>query len=323
MSWGLEMRRKESLSWASSKLRAAFWFVVAAQFAGAQPSIEPRREIPSLAAFSAGTDLVLVPVAVIDRKGASITGLTRDNFTVWDDKTPQPIVSFHSQDAPCSVGIVLDTSGSMKELLRAAKDVVGAFLKASNPADEFFLLTVSSRPQIQTGITDDPKLLQAAVRSTVAGGNTALFDTVYLALDHLRKTSNHQRALLVISDGIDNHSRYTAAELMSAAAESDAQIYTIAINERPVNKKPVELADQQRGSLFMSRLAERTGGLNFSIADASQAQQAAAEAGVALRNQYVVGFKPAEDASGKLHSIKVRVNLRDVIIRSRNGYRAP
>ncbi len=198
-----------------------------------------------------------------------------------------------------------------------------AFLKASNPEDEFFLLTVSSKPQIQTGITDDPKVLKAAVRSVTAGGNTALFDSVYLALDHLRQAGHPQRALLVISDGIDNHSRYTAAELMSSAVESDTQIYTIAINEPPGNKKPVQLVDRQRGSLFMSRLAERTGGLSFSIANASEAQQAAGKAGVALRNQYLVGFKPAEDASGTLHTIKVRVNLADVTVRSRNGYRLP
>jgi hypothetical protein len=141
--------------------------VALASFANAQPTIEPRREIASLPSFSAGTDLVLAPVTVVDRKGASITSLTRDNFTVWADKTPQPIISFHTQDVPCSVGIVLDISGSMKGLLRIAKEVVSTFVKASNPEDEFFLLTVSSRPQIQTGITDDPKLLEAAVRSVV------------------------------------------------------------------------------------------------------------------------------------------------------------
>jgi VWFA-related protein len=240
---------------------------------------------------------------------------------VWDDKTPQPIVSFNSQDAPCSVGIVLDTSGSMKQLLRAAKDVVRAFLEASNPEDEFFLLTVSSEPHIQTGITDDPQVLETALRSAVAGGNTALVDTVYLALDHLRHAKYPQRALLVISDGIDNHSRYTAPELMNVAAEADAQIYTISVNQAPLNKKPVEMVEEHRGSLFMDRLAERTGGLNFSITDATQAPHAATEAGIALRNQYVIGFKPGEADSGKLHAIKVRVNKKDAFVHSRTTYR--
>jgi len=219
------------------------------------------------ATFSADTHLVLVPVNVVDRKGATITGLTKDNFTVCDDQALQPIVSFQPQDAPCSVGIVLDTSGSMKALLRAAKEVVGAFLKASNPEDDFFLLTVSSKPQIRTGITDDPEVLEAAVRSAPAGGNTALIDSVFLALDHLRSSRLPQRALLVISDGMDNHSRYTAAELMRTAVEVDAQIYTITVNAPPVNKMPVELAEQHNGILFMERMAERTGGLNFYIRD--------------------------------------------------------
>jgi hypothetical protein len=89
-----------------------------------------------------------------------------------------------------------------------------------------------------------------------------------------------------------------------------------------MNREPVEMADQQRGGMFMDRLAERTGALTFSIADASQAQQAAADAGVALRNQYVLGFKPPEGADGKLHAIKVRVSVRDATVRSRNGYRS-
>lgn len=291
------------------------------QDAVSQPfAAERMRENRGLPIFSASAHLVLVPVSVVDRNGVSVTGLSRDNFTLWDDKTPQPIVSFSSQDAPCSVGLVLDTSGSMKPVLRVAEDVLGAFLGVSNPEDEFFLLTVSSRPQIQTGIINDPEILRAAVRSSVAGGSTALIDTIYLALNQLRHAEHSQRALLVVSDGIDNHSRYTVGELMNAAVEADAQIYTISLNDQPANKKPVELAEARHGALFMSELAERTGGLNFSIVDASQAPKAAAGAGLALRNQYVLGFKPGETISGKQHSIKVRVNLENATVHSRTRY---
>jgi Ca-activated chloride channel family protein len=292
--------------------------------AGAQPlATEQIRNTGNRGAtFSTQTHLVLVPVAVTDRKGTSVVGLSKDDFTVWDDKALQQIVSFTAQDAPCSVGIVLDTSGSMKDLLRAAKEVVGAFLKASNPADEFFLLTVSSQPQIQTGITDDPDTLEAALRPLGAGGNTALYDTTYLALNHLRRAKYPQRALLVISDGMDNRSRYTAGELMGAAVEADAQIYTISVSPPPINKKPVEQVSEQRGSLFMAHLADRTGGINFSITSPSEAPRAATEVGLALRNQYVLGFKPPEIGSGKPHSIKVRVDVQNATAHSRNLYHA-
>ncbi len=130
--------RKESFSDAhNARLPLCFGFsaciLVLPQFAAAQPSIEPRREVARAAAFSAATDLVLLPVAVIDRKGATITGLTKDNFSIWEGKTPQPIASFNTQDVPCAVGIVFDTSGSMKELLRAAKDAVAGISEGFQP----------------------------------------------------------------------------------------------------------------------------------------------------------------------------------------------
>jgi Ca-activated chloride channel family protein len=318
------MGRKQSVPGTLSIRRSLICLGIVSTVAAAQAvSLEPKQGVRSLAIFSSNTHLVLVPVSVVDRRGVSVTGLTKENFTVLDDKTPQPIVSFNAQDAPCSVGIVLDTSGSMKPLIRAAEDVVSSFLRTSNPDDEFFLVTVSSRPEIKTGITDDPDALKAAVRSSVAGGSTALIDSVYLALNQLRHGQHTQRALLVVSDGIDNHSRYTASELMNAAIEADAQIYTISIDDAPANKKPVEMAESRHGALFMSEMAERTGGLNFTIANASQAPQAAGQAGLALRNQYVLGYRPADVDSGKLHSIKVRVDVQNATVHSRTRYSAP
>src|SRR5215471_11308446 len=139
----------------------------------AQPLSKPaRREDSSRSTFRTGAQLVLIPVNVRDRRGANLSGLTQENFSVWEGKTSQPIVSFGSQDAPSSVGIVLDTSGSMRWPLTAAKEVVTAFLKEANADDEFFLVTVSSQPEIQTTLTDRPEIVEAALRSAKARGNT-------------------------------------------------------------------------------------------------------------------------------------------------------
>jgi Ca-activated chloride channel family protein len=281
------------------------------------------KEPPSRSTFSTGAQLVLIPVSVRDRHGASLTGLSKENFSVWEGKTSQPIISFSSQDVPSSVGIILDTSGSMRWPLRAAKEVVTAFLNEANAEDEFFLMTVSSEPQIQTGITDRPEIVETALRSAKAGGNTALVDTIYLALHHLRSATHARRAILVVSDGVDNHSRYTVSELMNVAAEADVQIFTVSVNEAIVGKKPVEVLADRQGLSFMSTLAERTGGLNFEAPDLAHAARAAFEAGSALRNQYVLGIQPETGDSGKWHSLKVRVNLPNTSVSARNGYRSP
>jgi Ca-activated chloride channel family protein len=297
--------------------------VIVACVSAQQISVQAKREVATRSVFSAGSQLVLIPVTVTDRYGASITGLTQDKFSVWEGKTAQPIVSFGAQDAPCTVGIVLDTSGSMRSPLRVAKEVITAFLRESNAEDEFFMLTVGSHPQIQSGLTDNPELIETALRSAKAGGSTALIDTIYLALDHLKSARHPHRALLVVSDGADNHSRYTAQELFNVASEADAQIYTISVNEPLVNKKPVAAIEDKHGIAFMTTLAERTGGLNFEAPDPSQAARAAADAGVALRNQYVLGVKPEIADSGKWHRIKVRVSIPNAAISARNGYRSP
>jgi Ca-activated chloride channel family protein len=278
---------------------------------------------PSRTTFTTGAQLVLIPVSVRDRQGAALTGLAQENFSVWEGKTLQPILSFSSQDVPASVGIVLDTSGSMRWPLRAAKEVVTAFLNEANAEDEFFLMTVSSEPEIQTGITDRPEIVETALRSAKAGGNTALVDTIYLALHHLRSARHARRALLVVSDGADNHSRYTVPEMMNVAAEADVQIFTVSVNEAIVNKRPVETLADRKGLALMCMLAERTGGLNFEAPDLAHAARAAYEAGSALRNQYVIGIQPEAGDSGKWHSLKVRVNLPNAAVSARNGYRSP
>ena len=178
----------------------------------------------------------------------------------------------------------------MQATLGTAKQAVSEFLKDSNAKDEFFLATVSSNPELHSGLTHDADALLSSIQFASAYGDTALIDTVYLALNRIRLAQNALRALLVISDEMDNHSRYSKNELMRAALEADTQIYTIALDRSSPNQKPIQKAEASLGLLLMSDLAEKMGGLNFVIRNASDVVQAAAKAGVAIRNQYVIGF---------------------------------
>lgn len=271
--------------------------------------------------FRTDSGMILVPVSVTDRNGKTLAGLPREAFTVYDDQAPQPIVSFSGEDSPASVGLVLDISGSMANELQDFKNVVHEFLAVANPEDEMFLSTVSTRPSGASSFTADFGTVEESVRSTRAGGGTALIDTIYLALTHMRAASRSRRALVVMSDGMDNSSRYSKAELMSAAVESDTQIYSIIIDNAPLNKKPMELTEEHRGWMLLGDLSEKTGGLDFRVRSLSAAKDAARKAGEAIRNQYVIGYRtPDGTPSGKWHRIRVKADIPHASIYARSGY---
>src|SRR3954452_6173295 len=159
-------------------------------------------------------NLVLVPVTVTDRKGAVINGLDRSRFQLFEEGVPQAIASFSSEELPASIGLVLDVSGSMRQKLGTAQSLVRALFAGADERDESFLLTCADRPEPQTDL--------GRVQSTRAGGWTALIDSVYQMVDRMRPARHTRQALIVLSDGIDNQSRYTKSELISRAVESDA-----------------------------------------------------------------------------------------------------
>jgi Ca-activated chloride channel family protein len=271
----------------------------------------------------ADVNLVLVPAVVTDRKGAVVSGLTRDSFTVLEDRVAQPIVSLSSQEAPCSIGIVLDLSGSMRTKLRAATDAVRLFLETANPDDEIFLLTVGSLPHTLSDFTADFATLQNSIVAARADGNTALIDTIFMGLNRLRSARRGRRALLVVSDGMDNNSRYSKPELLRAAEESDVQIYTIGIADAPAWKKAIELTEQSRGLALLSDLAERTGGMTFKAVISDDIRPAALKIGRAMRNEYVIAYnQTGADRSGKWRSIQVKVSPPQFRVYARAGYYA-
>jgi len=271
--------------------------------------------------FRVDSTLVLIPVTVTDARGASVGGLGKDSFTVLDDRKPQPITAFFSEDAPASIGIVLDVSGSMRDKLEMARSAVRSFLQLSNPEDDFFLVTVSSSPANPIGSTDEAGDVANIVRVQGAGGDTALIDSVYLALNHARSSPKARRALFVISDGMDNHSRYSESELLRLVMESDVQIYTIAAESPRVNMKGSALAEVQTGLGFMEDLAAKGGGFCIRLWPFDNPSQAATRISGAIRNQYVIGYRsPDPDKSGKWHQIRVKVNLNKANVYARSGY---
>jgi Ca-activated chloride channel homolog len=273
--------------------------------------------------FKIDAPVVLVPTTVMDRRGALVSGLPSEAFLVSQDNVLQRITSFGEQDVAASIGIVFDTSGSMRNVLGQAKDVLRAFLDVANPQDEAFLYSVTNRPEKDGGFTTDFNSLAERMVFVNANGSTALVDTIYAALQQSRSAHHSRRALLVISDGMDNHSRYSKSELMAAAVESDLQVYSISIYDPPRNKKPIELGEERNGISFLEELTRRTGGIQIVVRDNHDIIKAAGDIGRVIRDQYLIGYVPENaDNSGKWHSIKVKVTAANAKAYARSGFYA-
>jgi Ca-activated chloride channel homolog len=295
------------------------------------------QQISRSVTFRADARMVLVPFTVADHYGKTILGLHAKDFSIFDDRNLQPIASFGTEDAPCSAGLVLDTSGSMQASLGTVKQSARDFVKAANPDDEFLLLTVSTLPAAGPEFTSDAAALEDKIAFTRPGGLTALIDTVYLGLTRMREAVRPRRALIVLSDGIDNHSRYSRGELLRVALEADVQIYAIIMdngaNAGTANAVPYRLnmvrkpgdegADRQ-GPDLLEELANKTGGLYFHARNDAQAKEGMMKAGEALRNEYVIGYRaPDSGLSGKWHPIRVKTTAPNVTVHARSGYYAP
>lgn len=280
----------------------------------AEQNSPPRRAGP--ATSSARTDikadvrLVLIPVSVTDKNGANVIGLRAENFSVYEDGTQRPIVSFSQEDAPCSVGIVFDVSGSMLTKVTPSQSALHAFLDAANENDEVFLMTFSDQPTLRIPFTRDFVAVQNSLAFEKRAGMTALIDAIYEALRLSRTAENGRRALLVISDGGDNYSRYSREELRMATVEADTQIYSIGIQGIP--RSLMDKGEQLAGLSFLQDLADRTGGKSLVIQNNSDLLAAMRVISLALRDQYLLGIPPSErTVAGEWHKIRVKVDAPD------------
>lgn len=268
-------------------------------------------------------DLVLVPVTVTDPMSRIVTGLERKNFEVFEGSQPQVIRHFSSEDAPISLGVIFDLSGSMSDKINKSKDAVVEFFKTANPQDEFFVIAFNDRPELLQDFTHSIQDVQGKLVFAMPRGRTALLDAIYLGLNKMRKAKNPKKALLIISDGGDNNSRYTDREIKSIVKEADVQIYAIGIFDYTP-----PTPEEMYGPQLLSEITEVTGGRTFRIDNPNELADVATKIGMELRNQYVIGYRPSNAArDGKWRKIKVKLKppkgLPPLTVYAKTGYYAP
>jgi len=268
-------------------------------------------------------DLVLVPVTVTDPMNRLVTGLEKENFFLTDSGQPQEIRHFSSEDAPISLGVIFDISGSMSNKIDKSRDAVVEFFKTANPQDEFFLITFSEKPEVLADFTTSIEDIQSKLVYAVPKGRTALLDAIYLGMNRMRKAKHEKKALLIISDGGDNHSRYTEGEIKSMVREADVQIYAIGLYDRDF-KTP----EEREGPQLLTEISDVTGGRTFAIGSPNELADVATKIGIELRNQYVLGYRPTNPTrDGKWRKIKVKLNppkgLPPLHVYAKTGYYAP
>lgn len=271
-------------------------------------------------------ELALVNVVVTDPYNRLVTGLDPDNFRVFEDNVEQEIVTFSSEDVPISIGVIFDCSGSMSNKLGKAREAAIEFFKTANPQDEFFLVSFNERAELTSSFTSSVEELQSQMMLTSSKGRTALLDAIYLGLSQMRGAHNAKRALLILSDGGDNHSRYQESDIRRLVKEADTQLYAIGIFD-PLgyrSRTPEEL----NGPSLLSEITEMTGGRVFAAENLNELPDIATKIGLELRNQYVVGYRPSNKShDGRWRKIKIKLRaprgLPPLTVYAKTGYYAP
>lgn len=268
-------------------------------------------------------NLVLVPVTVTDPLNRLVTGLERQDFFVYENNALQKLKSFSAEDAPVSIGIIFDLSGSMTDKINRARSSILEFLRTANPQDEFFVIGFNDRPELITDFTSNVDNIESRLLTVKPGHRTALLDAIYFGLNKMKQAKNERKALLVVSDGGDNRSRYTESEVRAVVRESDVQIYSIGIFDQYAPTR-----EEQLGPILLHDVSEETGGQLFRVDDLADMADIATKISAELRNQYVLGYR-SEDAKrdGKWRKLKVKLvppeGLPQLTVHARTGYYAP
>jgi Ca-activated chloride channel homolog len=288
---------------------SAIFFCIKAK-PGDNPGLKPL--------FKVGVDTVYVKVAVTDPLNRFVTGLNKEDFKLFDNKVEQEILSFLQEPAPVSVGILLDTSGSMKanNNIQAARAALASFLAETNPGDEFFLITFNQNAVLVCDFTQDPGAILRAGAANQPSGQTAIWDAVYRGLDKMKSAKNDRKALILITDGEDNSSRYSYSEVRDFAKESDSQVYIVG-----------EPGDLGYGPSEIQSIAQLSGGRAFFPTNLNSLDYYINLIYSELRNQYVLGYVPTKQVfEGKWHKIQVKLDqpkgMPKLVVRAREGYYA-
>jgi Ca-activated chloride channel family protein len=257
--------------------------------------------------------VVLIPVSVTDLWDRPIAGLRQEDFHLYEDNVEQKIAYVSNEEAPASVGLIFDASGSMANKMETSIAAVDQFFKTSLPGDEFLLVKFSDRPHLMTGFTDNIDEISGWLHSIQAGGWTSLHDAIYLGVQKMKKAKNARRALLILSDGGDNNSRYSALEIRNLVREADVRVYSLGL-----------LLGLLQGSRLLEKISEETGGRMIKVRKLEELPSAIEKLSRDLRSQYVLGYYSSNGQNdGRYRKVRVQVNQPTVHASWRRGYYAP
>ena len=236
---------------------------------------------------------VLIPVLVTDLYDRPVHGLKKEDFRLFEDGAEQNISEIFSDDSPISIGVVFDSSHSMRTKISQARLALSQFLRMSTPGDEFLLLKFSDHPELVQGFTSDIAAIEESTESIQAAGWTSLYDAMYLAINRMKRASRARKVLLVLSDGADNNSRYSEGEVRELVKEADVRIFSISILDRAPS---------------LDRLSEESGGRAYRVRNLEELPDVAANISVEMHMQYVLGYTPVvQQKDGKYRKVKVEV----------------
>jgi VWFA-related protein len=271
------------------------------------------------------TSLVLIPTQVTTREGTPISDLQRKDFRIREDGTEQDITYFAKDDAPVSVGLLLDSSGSMKNKKQKSSEAAAAFFRTANSEDEFFLIEFDERPKLAVPFTTDTGLLYREISHTRPFGRTSLFDAIHMALGVMKAARHDRKALVIVSDGGDNRSRHTFNAIKGDVLEADVQLYAMGIFD-PEGTPPGS-PEESNGPQLLDQLAELTGGRHFPVLNLGSLAEVSTRIGQLLRNRYLLGYNPTNvSRDGRYRDVKLDVVApvgSGVHVQYRKGYYAP
>jgi Ca-activated chloride channel family protein len=277
--------------------------------------------------FRAHADLVLIPVTVTDNVNRFVLGLQKEDFQLFEDGVEQTVALFSGEDAPLSVGVLFDKSGSMAYKLGPSRDAATQLLKALNTQDEAFLVEFADAASVSVRFTAHTEEIGSALKSAKAGGLTALLDAIDTGLTEMKGAKNSRKAIVIVSDGGDNRSHYTADQIESLVREADVQVYAMGVFEPFFSSALTR--EEISGPRLLSEIATQTGGRAFAASAPADMPSVANRIAVELRNQYVIGYYPKNKArDGKYRNIEVKVSQPPGLgsplkVHWRLGYYAP
>jgi len=286
------------------------------------PGPETEKLSPRVKPMRMEVDMVLVPVTVVDAANRPVTSLERQNFELYEAGRQQTLRYFSTEDSPISVGVLLDLSSSMKDKIETVRQALRAFFDSSNPQDDYFVIGFADHPALLADATRSTASIEEKLAFAVPYGNTSLLDAIYLGVTKLRKARYQRRALVIISDGGDNHSRYTAKEIRSLVQEADVEIYAFGIFS-----SVFKTYEEWAGKRLLTDITEATGGRTLTVNNVEELPETAANVSRELRNQYILGYRPGELGDAGWRKIKVKVvqavEGSSLHVYNKQGYLAP